>query len=94
MGIFDQIKNAFGKTEETPVQKPAPATADPKPVAPAPEPEATEAASYTVQSGDTLWKIAEDHYGDGKRYPEIFEANKELLDSPDRILPGQKLLIP
>jgi LysM repeat protein len=57
----------------------------------APEPEAT---MYTVQSGDTLWKIAEDHYGDGSKYGTIFEANKPLLTDPDKIYPGQVLRIP
>jgi nucleoid-associated protein YgaU len=51
---------------------------------------------YTVQRGDTLWKIAESHYGRGKggRYKEIFEANRPLLRDPDKIYPGQKLRIP
>jgi nucleoid-associated protein YgaU len=51
---------------------------------------------YPVQRGDTLWKIAESHYGRGKggRYKEIFEANRPLLRDPDKIYPGQKLRIP
>ena len=52
------------------------------------------ASSYTVESGDTLWKIAERVYGQGAKYEAIFEANRDLLDSPDHILPGQKLVIP
>ena len=36
------------------------------------EPEAT---FYTVEKGDTLWKIAATHYGNGSKYPAIFEAN-------------------
>ena len=50
--------------------------------------------TYTVQSGDTLWKISENHYGDGSKYMKIFEANSDLLDNPDQIFPGQKLVIP
>jgi nucleoid-associated protein YgaU len=50
--------------------------------------------TYTVESGDTLWKISETHYGDGSKYMQIFEANTDLLDSPDQIFPGQKLVIP
>lgn len=55
-----------------------------------------EAAFYTVVKGDTLWKIAEQHYGAGKgaKYEGIFEANKPLLSHPDKIYPGQMLRIP
>ncbi len=53
-----------------------------------------EASFYTVVSGDTLSKIAKEQYGDASRYPEIFEANKPMLTSPDRIYPGQVLRIP
>lgn len=56
-----------------------------------PEPPATY---YTVESGDTLWKIADQHYGDGSKYPQIFEANKPMLKDPDKIYPGQVLRIP
>lgn len=50
--------------------------------------------TYTVQSGDTLWKISEEMYGNGSKYMKIFEANTDLLENPDRIFPGQKLVIP
>ncbi|MFC0218459.1 peptidoglycan-binding protein LysM [Pseudochelatococcus lubricantis] len=57
---------------------------------------AADAAFYTVVKGDTLWKIAEHHYGAGKggKYEVIFEANKPLLSHPDKIYPGQVLRIP
>ena len=55
---------------------------------------APEAVFYTVQSGDTLSKIAKDHYGDAMKYPVIFEANKPMLSDPDKIYPGQTLRIP
>ena len=65
-------------------------------VAPAVEPETApaEQGSYTVQSGDTLWSIAESVYGDGSKYSKIFDANTDQLEQPDRIFPGQELLIP
>lgn len=57
----------------------------------APEPEAT---FYTVKSGDSLSKIAKEHYGNAGKYPVIFEANKPMLKDPDKIYPGQVLRIP
>ena len=35
--------------------------------------------SHTVVSGDTLWGIAQTFYGDGSRYTEIYEANKDKI---------------
>ncbi len=61
---------------------------------PAAEGDVEEGRTYTVQSGDTLWKISEEMYGNGAKYMKIFEANTDLLDNPDRIFPGQKLKIP
>lgn len=51
-------------------------------------------ATYTVQSGDTLSKIAKAKLGDANLYREIFEANRDLLTDPDKIKPGQVLKIP
>ena len=47
-----------------------------------------------MKKGENLWKIAEHYYGDGTLYTKIFEANKDVLDDPDRIKVGQKLRIP
>ena len=49
---------------------------------------------YVVKKGDTLSKIAEEHYGDARLYPKIFEANRDILTDPNRIKPGQQLRIP
>jgi len=49
---------------------------------------------YEVKKGDTLWKIAENFYGDGKLYKKIFEANTDILKDPNKIQIGQKLRIP
>jgi LysM repeat protein len=49
---------------------------------------------YTVQSGDTLSKIAKQFYGDANSYNKIFEANRDKLSDPDKIRPGQELVIP
>jgi nucleoid-associated protein YgaU len=56
--------------------------------------ETEENETYTVQSGDTLWKIAQEAYGSGAEYMKIFEANRDQLDNPDLIRPGQVLKIP
>jgi len=53
-----------------------------------------EAKYYTVVKGDSLSKIAKTQYGDAKKYPVIFEANKPMLTDPDKIYPGQMLRIP
>jgi nucleoid-associated protein YgaU len=50
--------------------------------------------TYTVKAGDTLSKIAKEKLGDASRYPSIFEANRDQLDSPDHIKPGQVLKLP
>lgn len=50
--------------------------------------------SYTVKSGDTLSKIAKEHYGDANAYMKIFNANKDQLSDPDKIKVGQVLSIP
>lgn len=55
---------------------------------PAPTP---EAITYTVQKGDSLWKIARRN---GCSLQALMEANKELLKNSDRIYPNQKLIIP
>jgi nucleoid-associated protein YgaU len=52
------------------------------------------AQTYTVQSGDTLWRISEQVYGNGSKYMKIFEANTGILEHPDQIFPGQVLVIP
>lgn len=60
----------------------------------APEAGASQGRTYTVQPGDTLWKISEEHYGAGSKYMQIFEANRDLLEDPNKIFPGQELKIP
>jgi nucleoid-associated protein YgaU len=49
---------------------------------------------YEIQKGDTLWRVAEIYYKDGSRYPEIVEANLEVIKDADKIYPGQMIRIP
>jgi LysM repeat protein len=64
-------------------------------------PAATEANSgssatrtYTVKAGDSLSKISQQFYGNANEYMKIFEANRDLLNDPNKIQPGQALKIP
>jgi nucleoid-associated protein YgaU len=58
--------------------------------------EVPAAVFYTVEKGDTLWKIAEAHYGKGQgaKYTEIVKANTPPVKNPDLIQPGWVLRIP
>jgi nucleoid-associated protein YgaU len=49
---------------------------------------------YTIKEGDTLWGIAQEHYGDGNKYEYIVEANLEVIKDADLIYPGQNIRIP
>ena len=49
---------------------------------------------YTVNAGDSLGAISIRFYGDARFYDVIFEANRAILSSPDRIRTGQRLVIP
>ena len=50
--------------------------------------------TYTVVKGDSLSKIAKREYGDPSKWRQIYEANKDVIDNPDLIEPGQDLIIP
>lgn len=49
---------------------------------------------YTVERGDSLAYIALQFYGSTGAYDRIYQANLDILDSPDRIRAGQRLVIP
>lgn len=87
--VDDHMTVAAAETAEPEAADP-PAQDAPADAASAPE----GARTYTVQSGDTLWKISEEVYGNGSKYMKIFESNTGLLEHPDRIFPGQELIIP
>lgn len=105
--VVKDIPNVKGVTNNIVVGTPEP-VAEPEPevivaeaeVAPAAAKEAVtpeseeDGRTYTVKSGDTLWAIASEMYGSGGKYMKIFEANTDILENPDRIKPGQVLVIP
>jgi len=47
---------------------------------------------HTVQKGDTLWSLAKQYLGDGKRYKEIVDANPGL--TPEKLAAGMQIHIP
>lgn len=49
---------------------------------------------YVVEAGDSLAYISLQFYGRPSDYNRIFEANRSLLKTPDRIQIGQRLIIP
>jgi len=57
-------------------------------------PAAQSYQTYEVKSGDSLSKIAKQHYGNANEWKRIFEANTDVLKDPNKIFPGQKLKIP
>ena len=53
-------------------------------------------ATYEVRYGDSLWWIAQykDVYNDPYLWPVLYDANKNVIKDPDKIIPGMKLQIP
>lgn len=49
---------------------------------------------HIVKMGETLSIIARDYYGDAKRWPEIYSANKATITNPDKIYVSQRILVP
>ena len=59
------------------------------------QPEDTNSGkTYTVKSGDNLWKISKQFYGKGENYMKIYNANTDKLKDPNLIYVGQVLVIP
>jgi len=97
MGIFKKKPKAdfsavqSGSTSSAPAET---AAAQSGQMGAAPAQGGSAARTYTVVAGDTLSAIAEREYGAANRWKAIFEANRDQLDDPDRIQPGQVLTLP
>lgn len=79
--IFSDVQSGGSSTAPAPGLGGAPATVAPM-------------STYVVVKGDSLSKIAQRAYGDGKKWRKIYEANRDVIKDPDLIYPGQSLRIP
>jgi nucleoid-associated protein YgaU len=88
------VAEAAPPVEAAPVEA---APAEPSVVASAaPEKESTpvvDGKPYRVRRGDTLMKIAFEHYGDLYRWKEIYEANRQAIKDPNHVPPGTKIVL-
>lgn len=78
--------------------KPAPTPTEPPKAVVEPAPRETttapEPTTYTVQRGDCLWNIAKKYLGNGSRWQEIYNLNKDKIKNPNLIYAGQVLTMP
>lgn len=92
---YDRLRQEVAKAQGSQQRAPQPTPA-PQPVAP-PQPQPARqpsGATHTVAKGDTLWAIAQRTLGDGARWKEIFELNRDTVSNANLIYPGQTLRLP
>ena len=79
--LVDSLDASAAAMHRTPPAEPAPAAGK---------------AVVTVRRGDSLWRLSarESIYGDGRRWNELYEANRDRIRDADRIYPGQELVVP
>ncbi|GHC71357.1 tetratricopeptide repeat protein [Limoniibacter endophyticus] len=82
----EPVETAQASTPETPAPVAQPVSATTAPV--------VDASDYEVQPGQSLWSIADERLGDGNRYRDILQLNPVLKGDPNRIVPGQRLVMP
>lgn len=108
--ILDDVKEGFDVTVSIKLKqwrtygakkiviKPPPVPTEPPKASVQPPPRETSSApqvkTYTVESGDCLWNIAKQYLGDGSRYTEIYDLNRDKIKNPNFIYPGQVLTLP
>ena len=81
-----QDQTAGAAARPAPTGRPAATTAS--------NPPATSGRRHVVTQGDTLYKIAQRYYGSGAKWPEILEANRDVLKNENAVRPGMELRIP
>ncbi|WEX78467.1 LysM peptidoglycan-binding domain-containing protein [Sinorhizobium numidicum] len=81
-------------SEPTTEQAAASASAEGQPTTIEQAPLKESKTSVIIRRGDTLWQISRRVYGAGVRYTTIYVANREQIDNPDMIQPGQVFGVP
>ena len=94
--VAPEVKADAAATEKTAEVKADAAAAEKAPAVtpPVAPPDPTNSTVYVVQSGDTLGKISQKHYGSARHSNVIFKANGDILKDPDKLRPGMKLIVP
>lgn len=72
----------------------AAAPAAQQPATPPPKPLPTVGRRHVVSQGETLYKIAQLYYGSGSKWPQILEANRDVLKNENAVRAGMELKIP
>lgn len=80
------VADTWPGVDNTPAPQPQPQ--------PTPTPEPSKVWVYTIEKGDTLFDIAAKYLGDGNKWPEIYDLNKDKISNPDQIYPGEQITIP
>lgn len=94
MGIFDKFKRGDDKEKKAKADFSRVDSGGSSTAGPAEKAAPAGATTYTVEAGDSLWKISEKFYGDGNQWRRIYEANRDEIKDPDMIHPGQTFTIP
>ena len=89
----DNTINQIAVAQQPAAAKPA-AAASPAAASAAAPAGSAKMRIHAVAKGDTLSALAQKYYGKASAYSKIFDANRDILDNPDRIKVGQKLKIP
>ena len=99
--VVAALPSAAARSSERPAPRPrvmalkpaaTVASASPAEIFAAPAPQA--GASRTIARGDSLWALSRLAYGDGARYAVIFNANRDKIQNPNLIYPGQTFVMP
>ncbi|MFM7280568.1 MAG: LysM peptidoglycan-binding domain-containing protein [Planctomycetia bacterium] len=94
--IFDVESMAAAPANAAPAEPAAskPATAGDKKSSKKAALVSTGGKVHEVKKGESLWKIAKSELGDGNRWKEIYEINKDQMKSPEAVRVGMKLKLP